>query len=93
MDYTKIDEYLGNALYESRSVKRLTQNDMAAAITKKMKANGRKKGITRSGYAFYEKGERSMPSYVFTYACEVLGIDEDKIFNDACDFVKRKQKK
>ena len=89
MDFSKFDQYLGNALYEARSVKRITQEDMAKAISKKMKKNGRTKGITRSAYSFYENGERSMPSDVFTYACEILGVDEIKVFNEACDYVKR----
>ena len=89
MDYTKIDEYIGDKLYCARVVRRLTQKDMADLITLKMKETGKKKGISRQAYAFYEKGERSIPMEVFTIACEVLSLNRNQIFNDALDSIKR----
>lgn len=91
MDYTQFDRFLGNSLYEARVVQRLTQEDVAKAISKELKKHGKAKGITRSAYSFYENGERSMPTDVFSYACEFLGLNENEIFNKACDHAKRKQ--
>ena len=89
MDFSRFDQFLGNALYEARAVQRITQEEMADAISRELKKSGKKKGITRSAYSYYEKGDRSMPSDVFTCACNILGLDENKVFNDACDYVKR----
>lgn len=92
MNYTKFDQYLGNALFEARVVKRITQDDMKKEITRRLIAeDGRKKGISRQAYSLYEKGERSMPDNIFTYACDYLGLDEIKVFNDACEYIKKKE--
>ena len=88
MDFNRFDAYLGEQLFRERVVRRLTQDDMAKMISVKMKEAGKKKGISRPAYAFYEKGERSMPWDVFTYACEILSIDRNKIFNEGCDYIK-----
>ena len=88
MKFDKFDFYIGDKLYCARVVKRLTQNDMAKMISKKMKEDGRKKGISQQSYAYYEKGERSIPMDVFTYACNILSIDRNKLFNEACDYIK-----
>ena len=90
MDFEKFDVYLGDKLYIGRVTRRLTQDDMAKLISEKMKQHGRKKGISRQAYAFYEKGARSMPMDVFTYACEILSIDRNCTFNEACDYIKMK---
>ena len=92
MDYSKFDQFLGNALYEARVVKKIAQEDMAKEISKRLiKDDGRKKGISQQAYSLYEKGERSMPSNIFTYACEYLKLDEIKVFNDACEYIKKKE--
>lgn len=88
MEFSKFDAYLGEALYQGRVSKHLTQLDMAKKISVKLKESGRKNGISRQAYSFYEKGERSMPMDVFTYACEILSIDRNKVFNEACDYIK-----
>lgn len=88
MDYNKADVYIGEQLYRERVIRRLTQEDMAKAISAKLKAKGKKKGISRQAYAFYEKGARSMPMDVFTFACETLSIDRNQLFNDAIDYLK-----
>ena len=88
MNFEKFDVYLGDKLYIQRVTRRMTQDDMARLISNKMKGSGRKKGISRQAYAFYEKGERSMPMDVFTFACEILSLDRNKIFNEACDYIK-----
>ncbi len=59
-------------------------------ISIKLKDKGKKKGISQQAYAYYEKGERSMPWDVFTYACEILSLDRNEIFNEACDWIKIK---
>ena len=63
---------------------------MAKRISVKLKQNGRVNGISRQAYAFYEKGERSMPMDVFTFACEILSLNRNEIFNEACDHIKFK---
>ena len=88
MEFNKFDSFLGDRLYRERVVRRLTQDDMAKMISVKLKNGGKAKGISRQAYAFYEKGERSMPWDVFTYACELLSIDRNELFNQACDFIK-----
>lgn len=88
MNFERFDVYLGDKLYVQRVTRRMTQDDMAKLISDKLKKKGRKKGISRQAYAFYEKGERSMPMDVFTCACEVLSLDRNKIFNEACDYIK-----
>lgn len=88
MEFSRFDSYLGEALFRERVVRRITQEEMAKRISVKMKEAGKKKGISRQAYAFYEKGERSMPWDVYTYACEILSIDRNKLFNEACDFIK-----
>lgn len=88
MEFNKFDYYLGEAMYQARVSKHMTQGDMADLISAKMKENGRKNGITRQAYSFYEKGQRSMSMEIFTYACEVLGLDRNKVFNEACDYIK-----
>lgn len=90
MEFEKVDVYVGEKLYCERVVRRWTQEDMAKKISAKLKAAGKKKGISRQAYAFYENGKRSMPWDVFTYACEILSIDRNKIFNEACDYLKIK---
>lgn len=92
MNYTKFDEYLGGAIRDARVLKRISQEEMAKVISSKMKAQyGYKKGISRAALSFYENGERSMPDYIFTIACNYLGLDEIKIFNDACEYIKKKE--
>ena len=88
MDYRKADTYIGEVFYRERVIRRLTQGDMAKMISSKMKAKGAKKGISRQAYAFYEKGERSMPMDIYGYTCEILSLDKYKLFNDACDYLK-----
>lgn len=88
MDFRKFDYYLGESLYQSRVSKHLTQLDMAKKISVKLKESGRKNGISRQAYSFYEKGERSMPMDVFTAACDILSLDRNRIFNEACDYIK-----
>ena len=92
MDYKKMDEFIGNSLFEARVVKRITQEEMTKAISHRLiNEENRKKGISQQAYSLYEKGERSMPSNIFTYACDYLGLDEIKIFNDACEYIKKKE--
>lgn len=88
MNYEKFDVYLGYQIYCARVVKKITQDQMSKMISAKMKESGLKKGISRQAYSFYEKGERSMPMHIFTYACEILDLDRNAIFNDACDHLK-----
>ena len=88
MEFGKVDEFVGDKLYCARVVRRLTQADMAKMISAKLKEHGKKKGITRQAYSFYEKGERSMPMDIFTYACEILSLDRNAIFNEALDYIK-----
>lgn len=90
MEFDKFDAYIGDKLYCQRVVQRITQDEMARRISIKMKESGRKKGISRQAYSFYEKGERSMPMDVFTYACDILSIDRNTLFNEACDYIKFK---
>lgn len=90
MEFEKFDVYIGEKLYCERVVKRITQDEMAKRISTRMKEKGKKKGISRQAYAFYEKGARSMPMDVFTYACEILKIDRNGLFNEACDYLKMK---
>jgi len=90
MEFEKFDVYLGNRLYCERVTRRWTQDEMAKKISVKMKEAGKKKGISRQAYAFYENGKRSMPMDVFTYACEILSIDRNKLFNEACEDLKFK---
>lgn len=92
MKFTKFDEFLGDALRDKRLLKRLKQEDMAVLISKKRKENGYKKGISKSAYSYYESGERSMPEDIYSYACDILDIDENALFNQALDYVKRKNK-
>lgn len=88
MDFERFDVFLGDKLYIGRVTRRLTQADMAEKISAKLKENGRKKGISRQAYAFYEQGARSMPMDVFTYACDILSLNRNEIFNEALDKLK-----
>lgn len=89
MEYNKIDTYLGNKLFEARVVKRITQEELSDKISSKYKQlSGKKKGISRQMYAFYEKGVYSMPIDVFRIACDILGLKWKEIFNDALDSCK-----
>lgn len=92
MRLVKFDKFLGNALRNQRLFKKIKQEDMAFLISKKRKENGYKKGVSKSAYSYYESGERSMPEDVYSYACCILGINEDTLFNEALDCVKRKVK-
>lgn len=88
MDFRKFDYYLGESLYQSRVSKHMKQSEMAKGISDILKANGKKKGISNQAYAYYERGERSMPWDVFTAACDILSLDRNRIFNEACDYIK-----
>ena len=89
MEFNKADVYIGEKFYCERVVRRYTQADMARFISTKLKnEKGWKKGISRQAYAFYEKGERSMPMDVFSVGCGILSIDKNKLFNDALDYLK-----
>lgn len=88
MKFEKFDVFLGDKLYCARVVKRLTQDEMAKLISTKLRNSGRKKGISQQSYAYYEKGERSMPWDVFTFACDILELNRNEIFNEACDYIK-----
>lgn len=84
MNYEKIDKYLGQKLFEARVVKRITQEQMADMISVKYeRLSGRK--CTRQAYAYYEKGDRSMPVDIFRCACAVLNLDWATIFNEALE--------
>ncbi len=91
MDFTEFDKAIGQALFEARVVKRITQTMMAEQISKRLIAGGRKKGISQQAYALYEKGERSMPTDTFKAACNVLGLEWAKVFNNACEEFKEKE--
>lgn len=83
-----MDKFLGNAIFEARVVRRLTQEDMAKAISEIMIENGKKKGISRQAYNCYELGNRSMPDVVFQSACKYLGLNWKTIFNEALEQLK-----
>ena len=87
MKYDKIDKYLANKLYETRVVKRITQEDMTKNISAILKANGFK-GIERTTYSHYECGIRSMPLEVLQASCKYLGLDWQTIFNEALEDAK-----
>ena len=92
MDFNNFDAYIGDKLYIARVTKRLTQDDVAKRISTRLKEKGtRKNGISRQAYAFYEKGERSMPMDVYACACEVLSLDKYEVFNSALDSIKLKK--
>ena len=88
MKLEKFDIYIGDKLYCARVVKRITQAEMAKMITDRLRENGKRRGVSQQAYAYYEKGARSMPWDVFTYACEILLLDRNAIFNEACDYLK-----
>lgn len=86
MEYNKIDTFLGNALFEARVVKRITQEEITEKISQEYKeSSGKKKGISRQMYAYYEKGIYSMPLDIFQIACKVLGLNWKKVFNDGLE--------
>ena len=92
MNYSKFDSYLGETIRNARVIKRITQDDMAKKISNIMKTDyGYKKGMSRAALSYYENGDRSMPDYIFTIACNILGLDEIKVFNDACEYIKKKE--
>ena len=89
MDRRYFDEYLGNALYTGRVVRRLSQEqfvDKANEVWITKYNTERKKGCSRSVYARYESGDVSMPFGFFKASCEVLHIDWVKTFKDAQDY-------
>ena len=89
MDRSFFDEYLGNALYEARVVKRITQAEMTKMTNKKWLSrpdNNRVNGFTRSTYTRYERGEISMPITYFKDACEILGLDWVQVFREAQNY-------
>lgn len=84
MKFTKFDKYLGQKLFESRVVKKISQDQMADMISVKYeKLSGRK--CSRQAYNFYEAGKRSMPIDIFRIACDILHLDWRVIFNDALE--------
>lgn len=84
MDYTLFDKYLGEQLCEAREKKHVTRTEMAQKISNYLKTEkGKKQGISRQAYSFYETGQRSMPSSIHHYACIILGLDEIKEFQKA----------
>lgn len=84
MDYSLFDKYLGEQLQEKRLEKRMTQEVMAKLISQFLiNEKDKKKGISQQAYAFYENGQRSMPSSVFHYACFILGLNEVEAFEKA----------
>ena len=86
MDRRLFDRYLGNALYEARVVKRITQSEIskkANEVWLNKYSPNRKKGASRSTYTRYESGEISMPMGFFKSACDVLGLDWRKVFSEA----------
>lgn len=92
MNYSKFDSYLGETIRNARVVKRITQDDMAKKISNKMKTDyGYKKGMSRAALSYYENGDRSMPDFVFSIACDILDLDENKVFNEACEYIKKKE--
>lgn len=86
MDYKKMDEYIGNALFEARVIKRITQEEITDKINAKITEKGQKK-ITRQTYANYEHGIYSIPQGTLEVACNILGLEWRKIFTDACNFM------
>lgn len=86
MDYKKMDEYIGNALYEARVIKRITQEEITEKINKEIvKKNQRK--ISRQTYANYEHGIYSIPQGTLEVACNILNLDWKTIFKNACAFM------
>lgn len=89
MKFIEFDKYIGNQLRAARVVRRISQEEMAKLISQKMKKQGYKKGIGRTGYAFYETGERSMPETIYSIACDILNLDEDLLFDQALNSIRR----
>lgn len=86
MDYKKMDEYIGNALFEARVVKRITQEEITDKINTEIMKKGQKK-ISRQTYANYEHGIYSIPQGTLEVACNILSLDWKKVFVDACNFM------
>ena len=89
MNRSFFDEYLGNALYEARVVKRITQEQMTKMANEKWLSrpnNHRVNGFARATYTRYERGEISMPITYFKDACEVLGLDWTQVFREAQNY-------
>lgn len=89
MERSLFDKYLGNALYEARVVKRITQEDLTTRANYIWKAKynrKRQRDCTRATYTRYEKGEFSMPMGFYKAACEVLDLDWKKVFKEAQNY-------
>lgn len=84
MKFTKFDEYIANQLFVARVPKRITQEQFADMLSKKYKELSGKQ-VSRTAYASYEQGKRSMPIDIFKIACEILGLDWRQIFNEALE--------
>lgn len=77
------DKAIGDILFRARVVKRITQDQMATLISQELKKGDRINGISRGAYAFYERGERSMPIDIFIISCKILGLEWRTEFNNA----------
>lgn len=89
MDRSYFDVYLGNALFEARVVKRISQEQMANMTNEVWLSDPdcqRKNGCSRSTYTRYERGEISMPMGFYKSACKVLNLDWKQLFKEAQAF-------
>ena len=86
MNYKKMDEFIGNSLFEARVVKRITQEDITDRINVDLLRKGQKK-ISRQTYANYEHGTYSIPQGTLEIACNILGLNWRSVFKEACDFM------
>ena len=89
MDRRYFDEYIGDAFYKGRVVRRLSQ-ERFVEITNKLWLEKyepkRKKGCSRSVYARYESGDVSMPIGFYKAGCDVLEMDWINLFEDATKY-------
>lgn len=82
MERKYLDIYIGDVFYKERVVRRWTQEDLLKLINEKVELIGEQK-IARSTYANYERGDRSMPHYVFVAGCELFGLNDVEVFEAA----------
>lgn len=85
MNYKKIDENIGNLIYQARVVKRITQEELTNYVNASIKEEDGISPITRQSLSYYEHGINSIPQGILEIVCKKLNLNWKDVYRKAVE--------
>lgn len=76
--YSYMDYYIAEHIKEERLKRGISLTDFANELN-----------LSKQRYSMYEKTERSMPLDVFFKCCSLLNIDDEKLYTEAQEYMRK----